>query len=143
MNVYDEAHSLAKAIKESNEFREFDRMRKAVDEDKESTEMLKEMQELQMQLQAAQLAGQEPDKDLFSRFQSLSTMVATKPLAAQYLQAQGAFMVTICASGSNAARARPVATQKRPPLAIKYSSALRFSSAKGGMGFPLCSAPLV
>ena len=93
MNVYDEAHSLAKAIKESTEFREFDRMRKAVDEDKDSTGMLKELQDLQMQLQAAQLAGQEPDKDLFARFQSLSTMVATKPLAAQYLQAQGAFMV--------------------------------------------------
>ena len=28
MNVYDEAHSLAKAIKESNEFKEFDRIRK-------------------------------------------------------------------------------------------------------------------
>ena len=93
MNVYDEAHSLAKAIKESNEFREFDRMRKAIDADKESSDMLKELQELQMQLQAAQLAGQEPDKDLFSRFQSLSTMVATKPMAAQYLQAQGTFMV--------------------------------------------------
>ena len=93
MNVYDEAHSLAKAIKESNEFKEFDKMRQAVDADKDSTEMLKELQELQMQLQAAQFAGQEPDKDLFSRFQSLSTMVAAKPLAAQYLQAQGAFMV--------------------------------------------------
>ena len=93
MNVYDEAHSLAKAIKESNEFREFDRMRKAVDADEECAGMLKELQELQMQLQAAQLAGQEPDKDMFSRFQSLSTLVATKPLAAQYLQAQGAFTI--------------------------------------------------
>ena len=32
MNVYDEAHSLAKAIRESNEFREFDRIRKEVAE---------------------------------------------------------------------------------------------------------------
>ena len=32
MNVYDEAHSLARAIRESNEFREFDRMRKEVAE---------------------------------------------------------------------------------------------------------------
>ena len=93
MNVYDEAHSLARAIKESNEFKEFDRMRKSIDADKDSADMLKELQELQMQLQAAQLAGQEPDKDMFARFQSLSTMIATKPLAAQYLQAQGAFMV--------------------------------------------------
>ena len=88
MNVYDEAHSLAKAIKESNEFKEFDRIRKEVDKDRECSEMLKELTELQVQLQTAQLAGQQPDKDIFARFQSLSTMVMTKPLAAQYMQAQ-------------------------------------------------------
>lgn len=93
MNVYDEAHSLAKAIKESNEFKEFDRMRNIVDNDKEVSDMLKELQELQMQLQASQLSGQEPDKAITSRFQTLSTMIATKPLAAQYMQAQGAFMI--------------------------------------------------
>ena len=91
MNVYDEAHSLARAIKESNEFKEFDKVRIEVDNDKECSEMLKELQELQMQLQAAQFTGQAPDKDVFQRFQSLSTMAATKPLAARYLQAQGAF----------------------------------------------------
>ena len=93
MNVYDEAHSLAKAIKESNEFKEFDRMRKIVDNDKEVADMLKELQELQMQLQASQLSGQAPDQAVTSRFQTLSTMIATKPLAAQYMQAQGAFMI--------------------------------------------------
>lgn len=95
MNVYDEAHSLARAIRESNEFKEFDRMRIEVDNDKECSDMLKELQELQMQLQAAQLTGQSPDQNLFQRFQSLSTMAATKPLAAKYLQAQAAFSVMI------------------------------------------------
>jgi lipopolysaccharide export system permease protein len=61
--------------------------------DKEVSDMLKELQELQMQLQASQLAGQEPDRAITSRFQTLSTMIATKPLAAQYMQAQGAFMI--------------------------------------------------
>ena len=93
MNVYDEAHSLAKAVRESQEYKEFDRMRKIVDNDNEVTNMLKELQELQMQLQAAQLAGKTPEKEIVLRFQSLSTMVATKPVAAQYLQAQGTFMV--------------------------------------------------
>ncbi len=88
MNVYDEAHSLAKAIRESNEFKEFDRIRKEVDKDKECSDMLKELTELQVQLQTTQLTGQQPDKDVFARFQSLSAMVMTKPLAAQYLQAQ-------------------------------------------------------
>ena len=88
MNVYDEAHSLARAIRESNEFKEFDRIRKEVDKDKECSDMLKELTELQVQLQTTQLTGQQPDKDVFARFQSLSAMVMTKPLAAQYLQAQ-------------------------------------------------------
>ena len=88
MNVYDEAHSLARAIRESNEFKEIDTLRKQVDNDKECADMLKELTEIQMQLQAAQLSGQQPDKDMFARFQSLSTMAMTKPLAAQYLQAQ-------------------------------------------------------
>ena len=88
MNVYDEAHSLAKAIKESNEFKEFDRIRKEVDNDKETSDMLKELTELQVQLQTAQMVGQQPDKDVFARFQSLNTMAMTKPLAMQYMQAQ-------------------------------------------------------
>ena len=95
MNVYDEAHSLARAIRESNEFKEFDRMRVEVDNDKECSDMLKELQELQMQLQTLQLTGQTPDQTVIQRFQSLSTMAATKPLAARYLQAQGAFSVMI------------------------------------------------
>ena len=88
MNVYDEAHNLAKAIKESNEFKEFDRIRKEVDDDKETSDMLKELTELQVQLQTAQMVGQQPDKDVFARFQSLKTMAMTKPLAMQYMQAQ-------------------------------------------------------
>lgn len=93
MNVYDEAHSLAKAIKESNEFKEFDRLRKIVDEDKDVSEMLKELQELQLQIQTSQVTGQQPDPEIMKRLQSVSAMASTKPLAAQYLTAQGAFSV--------------------------------------------------
>lgn len=93
MNVYDEAHSLAQAIKESNEFKEFDRLRKLVDEDREASDMIKDIQQIQLELQAAQLSGQEPDADAMSRLQSLSTMIAAKPVAAQYMQAQGAFSI--------------------------------------------------
>lgn len=93
MNVYDEAHSLAKAIRESNEFKEFDRMRKEIESDEELSKMLGELQQLQVALQAAQMQGQQPDADTMSRVQSLSTMLATKPMAAQFLQAEGAFSV--------------------------------------------------
>ena len=93
MNVYDEAHSLAKAIKESGEFIEFDRLRKEIDKDKEVSQMMEEMQKLQLELQAAQMTGNTPDQNTMQRLQALSTMVATKPLAMQFMQAEAAFSV--------------------------------------------------
>ena len=93
MNVYDEAHNLARAIKESGEFQEFDRMRKEIEQDADASKMIGEIQQLQVQLQTAQMTGQDPDPDVMNRLQSLSTMVATKPVAARFIQAQGAFTI--------------------------------------------------
>lgn len=95
MNVYDEAHNLARAIKESNEFIEFDKLKKQVDQDEQLSSMLKDLQEKQMQIQTAQMTGQEPDAELVSQMQSLTAMVATKPLAAQYMQAVSTFSIMI------------------------------------------------
>ena len=93
MNVYDEAHGLARAIKESNEFKEFDRMRKEVEQAADVSQMLGELQKLQIELQTAQMTGTQPDADMMSRMQSLSTMLATKPLAAKFMQTEAAFSV--------------------------------------------------
>ena len=93
MNVYDEAHGLARAIKESNEFKEFDRMRKEVEQDADVSQMLGELQKLQIELRTAQMTGNQPDADMMSRMQSLSTMLATKPLAAKFMQTEAAFSV--------------------------------------------------
>ena len=93
MNVYDEAHGLARALKESNEFKEFDRMRKEVEQDADVSQMLGELQKLQIELQTAQMTGSQPDADTMSRMQSLSTMLATKPLAAKFMQTEAAFSV--------------------------------------------------
>ena len=93
MNVYDEAHNLAKAIRESNEFLEFDKVRKEIESDKDVSDMISEMSKLQIELQTAQMTGQQPSEETMSRIQSLSTMMATKPLAAKYLQSEAAFSV--------------------------------------------------
>jgi cell fate (sporulation/competence/biofilm development) regulator YlbF (YheA/YmcA/DUF963 family) len=93
MNVYDEAHNLAKAIKESGEFLEFDKMRKEIENDKESSEMLAEFHKLQVELQTAQMSGNQAPADVMSRIQSLSTMLATKPVAAKFLQTEAAFSI--------------------------------------------------
>ncbi len=93
MNVYDEAHNLAKAIKESNEFSEFDRMRAEVEKDEEISEMLKNLQKMQIEIQTAQFQGEEIDQALIGRIQSLGTMLATKPLAAEFMKAEANFSI--------------------------------------------------
>ncbi|MBQ0018741.1 MAG: YlbF family regulator [Clostridiales bacterium] len=93
MNVYDEAHSLAKAIKESQEFINFDRLRQEVDKDEQISSMLKDLQSMQIEIQTAQMSGKEVDPSVMSKITSLSTMIATKPLAASYIQAEGALSV--------------------------------------------------
>ena len=55
--------------------------------------MLGELQKLQIELQTAQMTGNQPDADMMSRMQSLSTMLATKPLAAKFMQTEAAFSV--------------------------------------------------
>ena len=57
--------------------------------------MLKDLQTMQMEIQAAQMTGKEPEQDTVAKMQSLATMIATKPLAAQYIQAEGAFSVMV------------------------------------------------
>lgn len=93
MNVYEEAHNLARAIKESNEFKEFDSLKKEVEKDETLYSMLQDVQKKQLELQAKQLSGGGMDPDLMSQIQSMYMMLAGKPQAAQYLQAEARFSI--------------------------------------------------
>ena len=85
-------HARAYAVKEEVVGRRVS-MRGLIEADEDLSKMLGEMQQLQVALQAAQMQGQQPDPDTMSRIQSLSTMLAAKPMAAQFLQAEAAFSV--------------------------------------------------
>ena len=63
--------------------------------------------------------------------------------AAPLQMTPGAFMGTSGAYFSKAARARPVEMANRPPSAMKYVSACRFRSGRGGMGSPRSMASSV
>ena len=95
MNVYDEAHNLARAIKESNEHIEFENLRKQVESDPNLSDMLKQLHQLQFAVQTAQMTGQTPDENTMKQFQSVYTMLSANPTAAQYMQAEAAFSVMI------------------------------------------------
>ena len=50
MNVYDQAHGLAQAIKASEEFKQYDAVKKQVDANEELSKMIKDFQAKQLEL---------------------------------------------------------------------------------------------
>ena len=91
MNVYDQAHSLAQAIRESEEFKQYDQYKKIVKENPQLDQSLKDLMKKQMEMQAAQMMGQEVTQEAFQQIQPLSAILMQDPTAAQYLQCQMRF----------------------------------------------------
>ncbi len=91
MNVYDQAHNLARAIKESEEFKQYDYLKKVIDQNENLSKMVKDFQAKQFELQAKQMMGEEMPADMMQSIQELYQIIMTDPTAAQYMQAEMRF----------------------------------------------------
>lgn len=91
MNVYDQAHQLATAIKESEECKQYNDVQKKVAANPELDAAIKDLMKKQFELQAKQLMGQEVSEEDFAQFQKLSAVLMQDPLTAQYFQCQMRF----------------------------------------------------
>lgn len=91
MNVYDQAHSLAAAIKGSEEFKQYDQSKKIVEANPELDAAIKDFMNKQFELQAQQMMGQQMDAEALAKLQQLSGILMQDPSAAQYLQNQMRF----------------------------------------------------
>ncbi len=91
MNVYDSAHSLAAAIKASEEFKHFDQAKKAVDANPQLKEAIDDFMKKQLEIQSASMMGQQPEPEQMQQLQQLSAVLMQDPSAAAYLQSQITF----------------------------------------------------
>ena len=91
MNVYNEAHNLAKAIKECDEFKKYNELKKSANANPELAKMIADFQAQQMQLQLKQMSGEQMDAEFMSKVQELYGIITKDPLAAQYMQAEMTF----------------------------------------------------
>ena len=91
MNVYDQAHSLAQAIRECEEFKQYDEQRKVLENNPQLNDAISDFMKKQFEMQAAQMTGQGMDPDLMQQIQQLSAILMQDPSAAQYLQCQMRF----------------------------------------------------
>lgn len=93
MNVYDQAHGLAKAIKASEEFKQYDQTKKLVAQNPELDKMLKDFQQKQIEIQAKQMMGEQMTPEMMASVQELYSIVLKDPLAAEHLQNEMRFSI--------------------------------------------------
>lgn len=91
MNVYEQAHSLAQAIRESEEFKQYQALKSRIDENPEIASMIKDFESKNMEQQTKQMMGEEPPTDMAQQIQNLYEIIMKDPAAAEYMQAEMRF----------------------------------------------------
>jgi len=88
MNVYDAAHSLAKAIKESDELTKFKELQAQMFAKEDIKSQFDNFQKLQMEIQTAQMMGQSVEEEKLKEAQSLFDLLQQDPITNQYFLAE-------------------------------------------------------
>lgn len=93
MNVHDEATNLARALKESKEYQDFNEAKKALEKEPEKFKMARDYMKKQMEAQSLQMMGQELTEEQIESYNALSNTIMGIPVIAQYFQAQVQFSI--------------------------------------------------
>lgn len=91
MNVYNEAHNLEQAIKESEEYRQMAAAKVKIDADPELKKVIEDFHKKQLAVQTKQMMGEEVGQDVMQAMQDLYAAVAKDPTAAEFLQCEMRF----------------------------------------------------
>lgn len=71
MNIYDKAHDLAKALKESSEVQEISSAMSLIEADPESKKMLEDFRQRQMEIQQRMMSGDMPSQEEMEKMEKL------------------------------------------------------------------------
>ena len=91
MNPYDLAHQLARAMKESEDYREYERLRETAYEDETNRALLDEYKRLQFRMQATMASGESMPEDDLQRLQQIGALLQFNPDVSAYLLAEFRF----------------------------------------------------
>jgi len=88
MNVYDSAHALARAIKDSEEYKSYKAISEEVKSNEHLSSMLQDFQTKQIMLQKSQIMGETLDQDQVDKAQELYDIMMKDPKMAEYFAAE-------------------------------------------------------
>ena len=95
INVYDTANRLAYELKQTDEYREYHRLRTEAYEDSTNAALLDELKRLQFKLQARAASGEKPDEEEMQRLMRISAVLQLNETASQYIVAEFRFQKLI------------------------------------------------
>ena len=91
MNPYDQAHALARALRESDEYREYMRLKETAYDDGTNKALLDEYKKLQFRLQARLAAGESMPQEDMQRLTQIGALLQFNPDVSAYLMAEFRF----------------------------------------------------
>lgn len=90
-NVYDKAHELARALKESPEYKNYTQLKEKVSENADLSKMINDFHDKNMAVQTQRMMTGQADENGMSEVEELYRIVMSDPLAAQYIQSEFTF----------------------------------------------------
>jgi cell fate (sporulation/competence/biofilm development) regulator YlbF (YheA/YmcA/DUF963 family) len=88
VNVYDYAHSLARALKESPEYRAYQAAHARIKSKPSAEQMVKDFHKKQLDLQSQAMQGKEPTEEQKDALQRLYGVISGDSDVREYLQAE-------------------------------------------------------
>lgn len=92
MEVYDEAHALARSLRNSPEFRRLLAARENLAQQPEKLKRVKEFKAREFEAQARQLAGEEIASEKLNLLQQMAEILLLDPAVRDYLEAEARFI---------------------------------------------------
>ena len=89
-NVYDRAHDLARALSASTEYRQYEEGRKKLEANKENFKMLQDFRMKQLEIQQAQMMGQNVDAKM-KQLEQMYQVLSLNPAINEFLQMEMRF----------------------------------------------------
>ena len=90
-NIYDQARALASALKETEEYREYTRLKAVAYEDSTNKSLLDEYKRLQYAMQMTLAIGKNVDEEDMQKMQKLAAILQFNPDVSAYMLAEFRF----------------------------------------------------
>ncbi len=85
---YSQAHLLARAIRESQEYKTYHQLKELVMADETQAALIREYKKLQLSLSMAAMSGQSPNTEDMQRFSGINALLFSKTEVKEYLLAE-------------------------------------------------------